>query len=78
MCHYLVLYSAPIASELQPSTSEDYCPFSKDVIMRPSMMSLKLLHVNTPADLLFTHFMYYIIYYHVVLQAFSKGNPQDV
>lgn len=46
--------------------------------MRPSMMSLKLLHVNTPADLLFTHFIYCIIYYNVVLQAFSKGNPQDV
>lgn len=78
MCHYLVLYSAPIASELQPSTSEDYCPFSKDVIMRPSMMSLKLLHVNTTADLLLTHSTCMLCCRRFLRETLKMSNAEDL
>lgn len=75
--HFLnifVFHLAPIASVLQPFTSGDSCPSSKDATTKPSTTYFKVYDANTPTNTLCANLSIYV----VVLQTFPEGNPEDV
>lgn len=76
MTIFFVFDSAPTASVPLPSTSGDSCHFFKDATTRPSTINFDLSPVNEPKDSIHTDLRMYV--YVVVLQAFPKGNPEDV